>query len=126
MKELFLQILKMSQHFTLELGPFLTDEVIIDMENQICKLESFIKTPPSIILYDRVYFQKEESSKWEDYVLDILRKCGIPIAWTLSIITSTDCVKIQFVSHSIKNKVYRILSDCILPYNSDVWIEQKP
>jgi hypothetical protein len=106
--------------------PNIRQDIIIELENKVCQLESFVRTPPFLLLYDFKYFNSELQDKWKEHVQGILCKLCIPFSWILDITnTNQNYVKIQFISYAIKNKVYHILSDFIISHNSDMYIKRE-
>lgn len=93
---------------------------INNLLKRITELESYIKTPPFIVIYGIMDIPSEFSTNdWRAHVNHILNKNNINSNWILNTINphaNTNCpyfVTIQFISHCIKETVFNILSNYI-------------
>lgn len=87
-----------------------TDPQLNIIKNKLSFLTSLINLPPSLNLFG---FQEVSSTfnNWKDHIYDILIKNKISPTWILDIINldsqeTSNKVQIQFISHSVKTKVY--------------------
>lgn len=100
-----------------------TEKRLTNQINNIIKrideLESYIKTPPYILIYGIMDIPSEFSANWKDHVDYILLKNDINPNWILNTSNphaNTDCpyfINIQFISHCVKEMVFNILSNYI-------------
>lgn len=87
-----------------------TDPQLNIIKNKLSFLTSLTNLPPSLNLFG---FQEVSSTfnNWKDHIYDILIKNKISPTWILDIINldsqeTSNKVQIQFISHSVKTKVY--------------------
>jgi hypothetical protein len=92
---------------------------ITNLKKRIQELETFISQPPFIIFNGIQDIPSDFSDDWKNHVNYILNLNKINPNWILdltnpTIIHNKTCnVTIQFVSHCVKNHVYKILTNYI-------------
>jgi len=92
---------------------------IKQLKKQIDDLESYIKNPPSIIINGIMDIPSDYLSDWKKQITFILNVNNINVNWVLDTINPNIndkvpySVTIQFISHCVKDVVYKILVDYI-------------
>lgn len=98
---------------------------INNLIKRITELESYIKTPPFIMIYGVMDIPSEFSKNWKDHVTYILHVNKINPNWILDTTNphvNTECpyfVTIRFISHCVRDAVFITLSSYIVNNNFD-------
>jgi hypothetical protein len=92
---------------------------IKQLKKQIDDLETFIKNPPYIIITGMMDIPSDYTSDWKKQITFILNENNINMNWVLDTINPDInnqlpySVTIQFISHCVKDFVYKTLVDYI-------------
>jgi hypothetical protein len=92
---------------------------IKQLKKQVDDLETFIKNPPYIMITGMMDIPSDYTSDWKKQITFILNENNINMNWVLDTINPDInnqmpySVTIQFISHCVKDVVYKILVDYI-------------
>lgn len=92
---------------------------------RIDELESYIKTPPFLVIGGVMDIPSEFSNDWKSHVNQILSENNIHPGWVLnttqpSVDSKCPCfVTVEFISHCVKDTVFDILSQYIAENDFD-------
>ncbi len=92
---------------------------IKQLKKQVDDLETFIKNPPYIMITGMMDIPSDYTSDWKKQITFILNENNINMNWVLDTINPDInnqmpySVTIQFISHCVKDVVYKTLVDYI-------------
>ena len=107
---------------TLAIGAYTEKRItnqISSLRKRIDELESYILTPPFLVIGGVMDIPSEFSNDWKAQVFHILTENNINPNWILNttqpnVDTQCPCfITIQFISHCVKDTVFEILSTYI-------------
>jgi hypothetical protein len=88
------------------------------LQKQIADLELFITNPPFIIIYGIQEILPDATTVWEDRVKEIFMLNNINTNWILDIINPSnsshpDSLRINLISHAVRENIYLKLSNYV-------------
>jgi hypothetical protein len=97
---------------------------ISNLLRQLNELESYIQTPPSLVICNVMNIPSEfPAADWKTRVTNFLTRNNINPNWILKItqphndIQFPDSVSIQFISHSVRDLIFNILTQYVASNN---------